>query len=93
MNKDEVLKLAELAMIEISEQEAINYSLELSEMVERIENIKNVNTDGFNQNLNINNIINPLREDIVTESLDAKEVLKNTKENQYGYFKILNVMD
>ncbi|HEY4543385.1 MAG TPA: Asp-tRNA(Asn)/Glu-tRNA(Gln) amidotransferase subunit GatC [Tissierellaceae bacterium] len=93
MNKDEVLKLAELAMIEISEQEAVNYSLELSEMVERIENIKNVNTDGFNQNLNINNIINPLREDIVTESLDAKEVLKNTKENQYGYFKILNVMD
>ncbi len=93
MNKDEVLKLAELAMIEISEEEALNYSLELSEMVERIENIKNVNTDGFNQNLNINNIINPLREDIVTESLDAKEVLKNTKENQYGYFKILNVMD
>ena len=93
MNKDEVLKLAELAMIEISEEEALNYSLELSEMVERIENIKNVNTDGFNQNLNINKIINPLREDIVTESLDAKEVLKNTKENQYGYFKILNVMD
>lgn len=93
MNKDEVLKLAELAMIEISEEEAINYSLELSEMLERIESIKDINTDDFNQNLNINNIINPLREDIVKESLDAKEVLKNTKENQYGYFKILNVMD
>lgn len=93
IDKKEVFRLADLAMIELSEEEATIYSLKLTEMLKKADEIKNIDTSDIKQNLNINNIENNLREDIVTDSLDSKEVLKNTKQEQYGYFKILNIMD
>ena len=33
------------------------------------------------------------REEKIWESLPREEVIKNTKEDQYGYFKILKVID
>lgn len=93
IDKTEVLRLADLAMIELTDQEAVIYSLELNNMLNLADEIKNIDTDNKQQNLSVNNIVNNLREDKVVESLDSKEVLKNTKEEQYGYFKILNIMD
>ena len=61
--------------------------------MEAIEKIKEVDTDGVEITDNVNNMINPLRKDEIKESLPRKEVLKNTVEEQYGYFKILKVMD
>ena len=34
-----------------------------------------------------------LREDVVEEGLSKEDALRNAPEEQYGYFKLLNVMD
>ncbi len=93
IDKDKVYEMAELAMIKISEEEAELNRLNISQMMDSIEKIKEVDLEGVEALYNVNNTINPLREDIVGESLDVEEVVKNTVEEQYGHFKILRVMD
>lgn len=93
VNKEEMLRMAELAKLRVSEDELGGLVEELNMMIESIDKIKEVDTEGVEPTYNVNDFINPLREDLVEESLSAKEVLKNTVEEQYGYFKILRVMD
>jgi len=93
INKDTVVEMSELCMLNVSEEEAIMNSLNIQKMMDKIEGIKEVDTEGLLPCHNPNDKINPLRKDVVGESLDSKEVLKNTVEEQYGYFKILRVMD
>lgn len=93
INKEEVLRLAELAKLSVDADEIERYAEELSSFMESIEKIKEVDTENVAITYNVNNMINPLRKDQVKESLPRREVLKNTVEEQYGYFKILKVMD
>lgn len=93
INKDTVLEMAELAKLSISEAELDRYVDNLNQMIEVVDKIKEVDTEDLEPNYNVNNLINPLREDEIKESLPREEVLKNTNEEQYGYFKILKVMD
>lgn len=93
IKKDDIYKLAELAKLNIHEDELEVYEEKLNTAIESLEKIKEVNTDNVEITYNVNQMKNPLREDIVRESLSQNEVLKNTVEEQYGYFKILKVMD
>ena len=93
INKDTVLEMAELAKLSISEAELDRYVDNLNQMIEVVDKIKEVDTEDLEPNYNVNNLINPLREDEIKESLPREKVLKNTNEEQYGYFKILRVMD
>lgn len=93
INKDTVLEMVELAKLSISEAELDRYVDNLNQMIEVVDKIKEVDTEDLEPNYNVNNLINPLREDEIKESLPREEVLKNTNEEQYGYFKILRVMD
>lgn len=93
IKKDDIYKLAELAKLSIHEDELEVYEEKLNRAIKSLEKIKEVNTDNVEITYNVNQMKNPLREDIVRESLSQNEVLKNTVEEQYGYFKILKVMD
>ena len=93
INKDDILQLAELCKLSIADEKLESYAKDLSNKLESLEEIKKINTDNVEITYNVNNMKNPLREDKVWESLPREEVLKNTVEEQYGFFKILRVMD
>ncbi|HLR21069.1 MAG TPA: Asp-tRNA(Asn)/Glu-tRNA(Gln) amidotransferase subunit GatC [Tissierellaceae bacterium] len=93
INKEEILRMAELAKLKVSEEETEPLVEELSFMIKSMDKIKNLKDEDFKLDDGENKLTNPLREDIVKESLPVEEVLKNTVDQQYGYFKILNVMD
>lgn len=93
IDKKEVENLAELCKINLSEEETLKFEKELNKLLDEVEEIKKVDTNDVEITYNVNNMKNPLRDEEVWESLPRKEILKNTSEEQYGYFKILNVMD
>lgn len=93
INREDVLNLAELCKLSISDEEIDSYVDNLNNMIGTADGIKSMDIDGFEPSYNVNNLINPLREDEIGESLQKNEVLKNTTEEQYGYFKILRVVD
>lgn len=93
ISREDILHMAELAKLSISDDEMGRYVDNLNKMIEVVDKIKDVDMDNIAPNYNVNNLINPLREDEIKESLPSEEVLKNTTEEQYGYFKILRVVD
>lgn len=93
VNREEILRMAELAKLKVAEEEIDPLVKELGFMIDSMDKIKKLNEEDLKISSNIEDKINPLRDDTVKESLPVEEVLKNTVEEQYGYFKILNVME
>lgn len=93
IDKKEIESLADLCKINLSEEELTSFEKDLNKFLSEVEEIKNVDTDNIEITYNVNDMKNPLRDEEVWESLPREEVVKNTSEEQYGYFKILKVMD
>lgn len=91
--KEELNNMAELAKLSFNDEEMEILTTDISNYVNLIERIKEVNTDNVEITEQLDLPDYSLREDIVKDSLSREEVVKNTFEEQYGYFKILNVMD
>ncbi len=88
-------KIADLAQIQLTEDESIYYASELAKIITSFEELSKVNTEG------IDPLINPLfdhkeffahyqgtRPDEVQESLSTQQVLKNAPSVESGQFKI-----
>ena len=53
-----------------------------------MEEIKNINVDDVQETSRITKEENVLRKDVVKQSLDQKEALKNSKNTSNGYFLV-----
>lgn len=93
ISKEEVLRLAELCKLSLNDDEIEKTSKELENILSFLNHIKEVDTEGVAPTYQVNEYKEPLIEDLVKESLPQKEVLKNTVEEKYGYFKVLKIVD
>ena len=93
IDKKEIENLANLCKINLGEEEKVAFEKDLNNCLDEVEKIKTVDTNDIPITYNVNDMNNPLREEEVWASMSREEVLKNTSEEQYGYFKILKVMD
>lgn len=85
--------MASLSKLSFNDSETETLSKDLNEIISFIDKIKEVDTEGVEPTYQVNQNDSPVREDKVWESLPQEEVIKNTVEEQYGYFKILKVVD
>ena len=85
--------IAELAMLSLDQEEVGNFQMEISHVLSFVSKIKDIDTENIEPTVQLELETHPLREDVVGTSLDVEDVVKNTLEEQYGYFKILNIMD
>lgn len=93
IDKKRVRELAILEKIKIEEERLDEFKGYLNHMMDSLEKIKNLDLGNVEINYHINKDRNALAEDEIKESMPREEVLKNTVEAQYGYFKILKVVD
>lgn len=93
INREDVSKIAELCKLNFTDTENDGFIKEFEKVLNLVENIKEADTDGVEPTYQVNQYKNPFIEDLVKESLPQSEVLKNTVDEKYGYFKILKVVD
>lgn len=93
VSREDVKHIAELSKLEFSDEELEYFAEEFSKIIEYVGQLKEVNTEGVNPTYNVSSKTQPLREDVVRQSLKKEEVLKNAPEEQYGYFKLPSIMD
>lgn len=90
---EEINQLAEMCKLKLSQEEVEIFITMFSNVLTQVEKLNDVNTQGVEPTLFVNSKHRVLREDTVEESLPKEEVLKNAPEQEYGYFKLLRVMD
>lgn len=93
VDKETVAKIANLARIEVSENELESTMGELNNILDWIEQLSEVNTDGVVPMTSVVDAALPRREDKVTDGGYRDQVLKNAPVSEHGFFAVPKVIE
>jgi len=87
VTREEILDLANLAKLSVSEEELENLTQEMANIIAFADTINKAGdiSTGFD---NINNLTNAFHEDEVVPSFDREEILQNALDAEDGYFVV-----
>ena len=86
-------KLASLSKLSFTEEELDLISKDMSKMVDFINQLDEIDTEGVEPLIHLNEEFNNWREDEIKEMLDLKEALSNSPIKDSTYFKLPKVLD
>ncbi len=93
IDKDIVTKVSNLARIKINNDQLSKISNELESVIEWIDTLNEVNTDGVEPIANVSGQKLPLREDKVTDGGYSEKILNNAPEKESGFFVVPKVVE
>lgn len=93
IDKDTVAKIANLARIEVSENELESTVGELNNILDWVEQLAEVDTDGVVAMTSVVEASLPRREDKVTDGGYRDSVLKNAPQAEHGFFAVPKVIE
>jgi aspartyl-tRNA(Asn)/glutamyl-tRNA(Gln) amidotransferase subunit C len=86
-------KIAHLARLEFNEKDAERILKDLSEIVDWVEKLNEVNTDGVEPLTSMSHEVNAFREDDVKDQLDHERALLNAPKKDDDYFRVPKVLE
>ena len=93
INQNVISKLARLSKLKFNEDEMKLISNDLSKMLEFINQLQDLDTEGIDPLIHVNEEINNWREDQVQGMISQKEALSNSPVKDGTYFKLPKVLD
>lgn len=93
ISREEVVHIAKLADLNLSEQEIEGYTKDMQEILEFANMINNVNTEGMNETIGSNENCNVFRKDEVVTFENREILLKNAPSQDEGMFRIPKVLN
>ena len=93
INKEVITKLSGLSRLKFNQEETELISKDLSKMVNFINQLNEVETQGLEPLIHMNEEINNWREDNLGEVLNQEKALSNSPIKDSTYFKLPKVLD
>jgi aspartyl-tRNA(Asn)/glutamyl-tRNA(Gln) amidotransferase subunit C len=93
LNREEVLHIARLARVALTEEEITRMSGQLSNLLEHFEELQKVDTEGVPPTTQSVTLRSVMREDNVSPSLPADDVLANAPQREGDCFKVRAVLE
>lgn len=92
VSKEELLHIANLANLNIKEEEIESYLANLQDILNFAEIVNNANTAGLEETIGENDKCNVFRKDEIKTFEDNEMLLQNAKEQERNMFKIPKVI-
>lgn len=92
VSKEELLHIANLANINLKEEEIDSYLANLQDILNFANVLNSVDTSNVDETIGSTNNINVFREDEIKEFEDSKDLLQNAPEKDNNMFKIPKVI-
>ena len=93
LSREDVLHIAKLARLGIDESEIKIFQEQLSNILNNFEILQQVDTDNVIPTAHSIQLQNVLKEDEVTDSLPANDVLSNAPNREGDFFRIRPVLE
>lgn len=93
LDKKTVAKVANLARLEMSDEELEKYGPQLSNIINFVEQLAEVDTENVEPLASVVDITLRLRSDEVTDGGYQKEILANAPESLEGFFVVPKVVE
>jgi aspartyl-tRNA(Asn)/glutamyl-tRNA(Gln) amidotransferase subunit C len=89
LTRDDVLKLAALARISLSDAEVVEFSEELSVILQYVEQLSSVDVSDLQPTNQVTGLTNVMREDSVIDyGYEPQDLLKNVPKTQDNQLKV-----
>lgn len=89
LTRDDVLKLARLARLELSEEEVGQFTKEISAILEYVEQLQEVDVSGLEPTAQVTGLTNVTRADVVKHyGATPEELLKNAPALEQNQIKV-----
>ena len=92
MTPEQVERAAKIAMIKISEEEAATLAKELTDIIEYVSMVKDVDTEGVPPTIHVLPISNVMREDEASSFGNREGLLSQGPETENGHFKVPRII-
>lgn len=93
VSKEEVLHIASLARLNITEKELEKYTTDLSNIVDYANELESINVEGIKPTAHILDIKNVFRKDNVGDSHSREDILQNAKTKAAGCITVPKVVE
>lgn len=93
VDKKQVDYVAKLARLEFSEDEKEKFVHDFNNILQFVEQLKEVDTENVEISITNYPMFNVLREDIVEKSMNREDALLNAPDKENGYFKVPKVVE
>ena len=89
LTRDDVLKLARLARLELSEDEVETFKNELAEILHYVEQLENVDITGLEPTSQVTGLVNVTRDDSIKDyGYNSADLFKNVPATQDDHIKV-----
>ncbi|MDD2628424.1 MAG: Asp-tRNA(Asn)/Glu-tRNA(Gln) amidotransferase subunit GatC [Clostridia bacterium] len=92
-NKEQIINVSKQVSIHLTETEVSLFAEELTDIIEFIEPLNEIDTNEVNEDISVIKKYNAFRKDEVVEYENRELLLKNAPESEEGMYKIPKVMD
>ena len=92
LTREEVVKIAQLSRIELSEQEVEKFQKDLSAVLDYVEELKRVDVEGLEEVSQVTGLVNVQREDKAVDHGNREEIFTQAPEMKDGYFKVKAIL-
>jgi aspartyl-tRNA(Asn)/glutamyl-tRNA(Gln) amidotransferase subunit C len=93
LSRDDVLKLARLSRLKLSDEEVEKFRGELSDILEYVEVLNNVDTSGLEPTSQVTGLKNVMRKDEIRDyGYKTEDLLKNAPAVKDNQFKVRRVL-
>ncbi len=89
----EVEHIAELAMLELSEEEKQTLKYQLSSILEWIRQLEEIDTSNVNPTSTVTRFKTSLRKDVPFKYQQTSAITANAPEREYDFFKVKKVIE
>ena len=93
MTKEEVIEVAHLARLAITDEEAEHFAEQLEAITNAMELLNELDTENVEPMTHVLPMVNVLREDKSIPGLLPQLLLKNVKEHEAGQIKVPTILD
>jgi aspartyl-tRNA(Asn)/glutamyl-tRNA(Gln) amidotransferase subunit C len=93
VDKQLISKLEKLARLELSDEEREGLTKDLSSILEMVEKLQELDTEGVDPLVYINEEVNILRADKIDKQVSQKDALKNAPDEDGTFFKVPKVIN
>jgi aspartyl-tRNA(Asn)/glutamyl-tRNA(Gln) amidotransferase subunit C len=93
LSREEVLHIARLARVALTEEEITRMSEQLSNLLEHFEVLQRVNTEGVPPTAQSVTLQSVMRPDEVAPSLPPEDILANAPRREGDYFRVKPVLE
>ena len=92
LNEKDVLHVARLSALELTEQEVLEFTKDLGDILGYVERLSNVSIHGVAATSHVHGVVNEFRDDITKDSMSVENVSDMAPDFKGGGFRVPKVI-